>query len=79
MERIESGLITKTLKNFLLPLLDPISEHSSRMDLLEREMSRFTLDSELLKDFLKREKEDIWESVKEEVVLMLECHKKFFG
>ncbi len=42
-------------------------------------MSRYTLDSELLKDSLKRERVDIWVLVKEEVVLMLECHKKFFG
>lgn len=42
-------------------------------------MKKFILDSELLKDFLKKEKEDIWELVREEDVLMLECQRKFFG
>ena len=42
-------------------------------------MSRSTRDSELLRDSLKREKEDIWELVREEVVLMPECLRKSFG
>ena len=42
-------------------------------------MSKSIPDSELLKDYLKREKEDIWVLVKEEVAPMLECLRKFFG
>jgi hypothetical protein len=66
-------------RNSLKPLPEDTSELSSRMDLSEREMSRSTLDSEPSKDSPKREKEDIWELVREEVVLMPECHRKFSG
>ena len=49
------------------------------MVLLERKILLFTLDPEPSRNMRKREREDIWESVKEEVLKTLECLKKFFG
>lgn len=49
------------------------------MDFLERKKSKFILGSELLKNSMKKEKEDILEKVKEEVLLMQECLRKYFG
>lgn len=49
------------------------------MDFLERKKSKYTLGSELLRNSKKKEKEDIQEKVKEEVLLMPECLRKYFG
>ena len=56
-----------------------MSKSLSMTESSERKKSKFTLDSELLKNLMKREKVDIVEKVKEEVPLMLECQKKYFG
>ena len=45
----------------------------------ERGKWKFTPDLELEKDWKKREMEDIVVKVREEVLLMLECPKKFYG
>lgn len=49
------------------------------MDFLERKKSKFIPGSELLRNSKKKEKEDILEKVKEEVLQMQECQKKYFG
>lgn len=79
VERTESGLTPRRLKS--LPVLHPedTSEPLSRTVLSEREMSKSTLDSEPSKDSPKREREDTWVLVREEVAPMPECQPKSFG
>ena len=79
MAKTEFGWIATNYLIFKLPLLEFMSKSSLMTESSERKISKSTLVSELLKNSKKREKEDIAEKVREEVPLMQECPKKYFG